>query len=148
MPRGTNPANTPSRVSRFAIEGITHMQKSISQSRDHITLKAPQSSARSRAAATFLAALLGVGAGSAYAQKPEPMPAAQPPAMQSPAPTPGTSTETLFRRVDSDADGTISRTELEKFDAEAAKQFDKYDTDKDGKLTMAEFDAMLKGIRS
>ncbi|TAG01417.1 MAG: EF-hand domain-containing protein [Betaproteobacteria bacterium] len=124
------------------------MQKSISQSRDRITLKEPRSRAQPLAAAALLAALLGLGAGSAYAQKSEPMPAAQPPATQSTAPTPGTSTETLFRRIDSDADGAISKAELEKFDPEAAKQFDKYDIDKDGKLTMAEFDAMLKGIRA
>jgi EF hand len=78
-------------------------------------------------------------------------PAAKPdkamPAASSTAPTASQSNDALFKRIDTDGDGSLSKTELEKFDPEAAKSFDKYDGDKDGKLSLSEFDAMVKGLR-
>jgi EF hand len=89
--------------------------------------------------------------GAAHAQKKDPMPQAQPPASTgapAAAPAGGASNEALFKRIDTDADGSISKAELEKFDPEASKSFDKYDADKDGKLSMGEFDTMVKGLKS
>ncbi len=92
----------------------------------------------------------------AFSQQPAPMPAkpaapAMPAATTPPAsgaPPAAQSVEALFKRIDTDSDGSISKTELDKFDPEAAKSFDKYDLDKDSKLSMAEFDAMVKGLRA
>jgi Ca2+-binding EF-hand superfamily protein len=87
---------------------------------------------------------------SSFAQTPAPakpektMP---PPAASTTAPTASQSNDALFKRIDTDADGALSKTELEKFDPEAAKSFDKYDADKDTKLSLSEFDAMVKGLR-
>jgi hypothetical protein len=131
----------------FVIQGFTRMQKSNSQSRELTQAVQPVSNKRTSAASLVAVALILSATANAQAPKPEPMPTPQPPVMQSPAPSPSQSAEALFRRIDTDADGTISKAELEKFDADAAKQFEKFDVDKDGKLTMVEFDAMLKGIR-
>lgn len=103
-----------------------------------------------------LAVAAGLVSASAFAQQPAPMPA-KPPAAAAPTATtppagntpPATqSVEALFKRIDTDGDGSISKPELEKFDPEAAKSFDKYDLDKDSKLSVAEFDAMVKGLRA
>jgi EF hand len=104
---------------------------------------------RGVATVTVATAILMFGA--ANAQKKEPMPQAQPPASTgapAAAPAGGSSNEALFKRIDTDGDGSISKAELEKFDPEAAKSFDKYDTDKDSKLSMSEFDAMVKGLKN
>lgn len=72
---------------------------------------------------------------------------AMPGPASSSAPTASQSNDTLFKRIDTDADGALSKPELEKFDPEAAKSFEKYDADKDAKLSLSEFDAMVKGLR-
>ncbi|TAG77366.1 MAG: EF-hand domain-containing protein [Burkholderiales bacterium] len=98
----------------------------------------------------------GILSAASFAQQPAPMPAkpetpAMPAATTPPAsgaPPAAQSVEALFKRIDTDGDGSISKSELEKFDPEAAKSFDKYDLDKDSKLSMAEFDAMVKGLRA
>ncbi len=112
------------------------------------------------AKASVLATSAGVLAAAAMAQTtptpaPAPAPApkmdkAMPPAAAagSNAPTSSQSIDALFKRIDTDADGSLSKTELEKFDPEAAKSFEKYDTDKDSKLSLSEFDAMVKGLRA
>jgi Ca2+-binding EF-hand superfamily protein len=83
------------------------------------------------------------------AQQPAPMPTKpEKPAATMPAtPTASQSIDTLFKRIDTDGDGSLSKAELEKFDPEAAKSFEKYDTDKDTKLSLSEFDTMVKGLR-
>jgi hypothetical protein len=102
-----------------------------------------------RALPAVAVALLSV---SAFAQT-TPAPAAKPEkamppaAASSTAPTSSQSNDALFKRIDTDADGSVSKAELEKFDPEAAKSFDKFDTDKDSKLSLSEFDAMVKGLR-
>ncbi len=102
-------------------------------------------------------AVLAVGMGAAVAQtmpaKPAPAaPSAAPASGSAPtsstAPTGSQSTDALFKRIDTDADGSLSKAELEKFDPEAAKSFDKYDSDKDTKLSLSEFDTMVKGLRA
>jgi hypothetical protein len=90
--------------------------------------------------------------GIAVAQQPAPMPMkpekpAAAEAKPGVAPTASQGIDSLFKRIDTDADGSLSKVELEKFDPEAAKSFDKYDTDKDAKLSLSEFDAMVKGLR-
>jgi hypothetical protein len=106
-----------------------------------------QTIARSVATATVASAILMFG--SVHAQKADPMPPPTPGAAKAPAAAPagGQSNDALFKRIDTDADGSISKAELEKFDPEAAKSFDKYDGDKDTKLSTSEFDAMVKGIK-
>jgi EF hand len=103
------------------------------------------------------AAALAVGMGAAVAQtmpaKPAPTapsgtPGSGSSSSSSTAPTTTQSTDTLFKRIDTDADGTLSKAELEKFDPEAAKSFEKYDADKDAKLSLSEFDTMVKGLRA
>lgn len=56
--------------------------------------------------------------------------------------------DAMFKRIDTDGDGSISKAELEKADAKLGQDFQKYDTDGDGKLSMAEFEAMMKSMRS
>jgi Ca2+-binding EF-hand superfamily protein len=98
----------------------------------------------------FAAASIAVS-GAAFAQQPAPMPAKPEKPAAAPtataAPTSSQSNDALFKRIDTDTDGSLSKTELEKFDPEAAKSFDKYDADKDSKLSLSEFDAMVKGLR-
>ncbi len=106
-----------------------------------------QTIARSVATATVASAILMFGA--VHAQKADPMPPPTPGAKApAAAPAGGQSNDALFKRIDTDADGSISKAELEKFDPEAAKSFDKYDGDKDTKLSSAEFDAMVKGMKA
>lgn len=109
-----------------------------------------QTIARTIATATVASAILMFGA--VHAQKKDPMPPATPGAAPTPAAPAASaaapaSNESLFKRIDTDADGSISKPELEKFDPEAAKSFDKFDGDKDGKLSPTEFDAMVKGMK-
>lgn len=98
---------------------------------------------------TSVAAL--IAAGSAVAQQPAPMPTKPEKSATAPkspdAPTASQSIDALFKRIDTDANGSLSKEELDKFDPEAAKSFDKYDADKDSKLSLSEFDAMVKGLR-
>jgi EF hand len=90
--------------------------------------------------------------GALFAQQPMPAPA-KPENARAPesvgrnAPTASQGIDALFKRIDSDSDGALSKPELEKFDPEAAKSFEKYDADKDTKLSLSEFDAMVKGLR-
>ncbi|MGL4233577.1 MAG: hypothetical protein ACRDAM_01515 [Casimicrobium sp.] len=99
------------------------------------------------------AVVTALAAGIAFAQT---MPAKEPKAPTAPAAAPATpaaptssqSSDALFKRIDTDADGSLSKAELEKFDPEAAKSFDKYDADKDSKLSLSEFDTMVKGLRA
>jgi hypothetical protein len=96
-------------------------------------------------------AALALASVSAFAQTPAPAKpdkAMPPPAATSTAPTASQSNDALFKRIDTDADGSVSKTELEKFDPEASKSFEKFDGDKDGKLSLSEFDTMVKGLRA
>ena len=94
------------------------------------------------ASAAFALVAAGVSAQSTPAQ-----PAPSPPQAAAPAGNSG-GVENLFKRIDVNADGFISKAEFDKADPNMAKDFDKYDTDKDGKLSMAEFDAMMKALRN
>jgi hypothetical protein len=102
----------------------------------------------------MIAAACVAFAGAAFAQQPAPMPAkpekamTPPPAANAAAPTSSQSVDALFKRIDTDTDGSLTKAELEKFDPEAAKSFDKYDADKDSKLSLTEFDTMVKGMRA
>ncbi len=103
--------------------------------------------------APAVGATLALVSVSAFAQTPgpaKPDKAMPPPAAaaSSTAPTASQGNDALFKRIDTDADGALSKPELEKFDPEAAKSFDKFDADKDAKLSLSEFDAMVKGLRS
>jgi len=53
----------------------------------------------------------------------------------------------LFRHVDTDGDGAISRAEAEKHAPRLAKKFDRIDTDSDGKLTQEELRAYREAKR-
>jgi hypothetical protein len=100
---------------------------------------------------SMLAASSIAASGAVFAQQPAPMPAKPEkpaaPAAAATAPTSSQSNDALFKRIDTDADGSLTKAELEKFDPEAAKSFEKFDVDKDGKLSLSEFDAMVKGLR-
>jgi EF hand len=99
--------------------------------------------------ATALTLAMGAAAAQTMPAKPAPAaPASGTGSSSSTAPTGSQSTDTLFKRIDTDADGSLSKAELEKFDPEAAKSFDKYDADKDSKLSLTEFDTMVKGLRA
>jgi EF hand len=113
-------------------------------------MKAKQNKLHQRSSilgATALTLAMGVAAAQTMPAKPAPA-AAPSGSTSSTAPTGSQSTDTLFKRIDTDADGSLSKAELEKFDPEAAKSFDKYDADKDTKLSLSEFDTMVKGLRA
>lgn len=95
------------------------------------------------AGACALTFALGIGVSAAQMTPAQPAPAPTAPTAQ---PTSGPN-DIMFKRIDSDGDGYLSKSELTKADANLARDFDKYDTDKDGKLSMPEFEAMLKMIR-
>lgn len=95
-----------------------------------------------RAGIAAATAAMGVGTASAQMAPTQPAPAPAAPT----APVTGGS-DAMFKRVDADGDGFISKSELEKADAILARTFNKYDADKDGKLSKVEFDAMMKGVR-
>jgi hypothetical protein len=103
----------------------------------------------SRPSRTTLAAtiaVLGIAAASAQMTPPtQPAPAPVVPAM--PAAQTANPNEAVFKRVDSDGDGYISKVELQKADANLGKDFEKFDADKDGRLSMTEFDAMMKAMK-
>ena len=46
-------------------------------------------------------------------------------------------------RADRDKDGTLSREELEQYDMSLARRFKEVDGDRDGKLTLYEFEKLL-----
>src|SRR5687768_17193091 len=46
-------------------------------------------------------------------------------------------------RADRDKDGTVSREELEHYDLGLARRFKEVDADRDGKLTLYEFEKLL-----
>ena len=46
-------------------------------------------------------------------------------------------------RADRDKDGMLSREELEQYDLGLARRFNEADADRDGKLTLYEFDSLL-----
>src|SRR5918992_4859956 len=46
-------------------------------------------------------------------------------------------------RADRDKDGTLSREELEQYDMSLARRFKEADGDRDGKLTLYEFEKLL-----
>lgn len=46
-------------------------------------------------------------------------------------------------RADRDKDGTLSREELEHYDVTLARRFREADTDRDGRLTLYEFEKLL-----
>lgn len=90
-------------------------------------------------------ALVAVGA---MAETPAAPPQAPTPPAAAVQPPAASGVETLFKRVDSDGDGFISKSEMEKADPKLSADFDKYDLNKDGKLSLAEFDAMMKALRT
>ncbi len=110
---------------------------------------------RNLARALSALAMVGLVHTQANAQNaPMPAPALKPdktmpaqPSASAAAPAAEKGNDALFKRIDTDADGSISKAELEKFDPEAAKSFEKYDSDKDSRLSPVEFDAMVKGLR-
>lgn len=114
-------------------------------------MRTPRSTQALRATIVSVATLVAFGA--AHAQT-TPGPAAPAPKMDkampanAASPTASQSIDALFKRIDTDSDGSLSKAELEKFDPEAAKSFEKYDADKDGKLSLTEFDTMVKGLRA
>jgi EF hand len=55
--------------------------------------------------------------------------------------------DTVFKRIDADGDGFVSKGELEKADTKLGADFTKYDTNADGKLSPEEFDAMMKSMK-
>ena len=55
--------------------------------------------------------------------------------------------DATFKRVDADGDAAISKVELEKADAKLSADFAKYDSNRHGRLSTAEFDAMMKAMK-
>jgi Ca2+-binding EF-hand superfamily protein len=49
--------------------------------------------------------------------------------------------ETAWKRADTDGDGTLSKPEAEQGMPRMARHFDRIDTDRDGRITLAEMDA-------
>ena len=85
---------------------------------------------------------LTVASGSAYAQTSAPAPAPTPaPAAKAPAMTLDAATEAKFKAVDKDNSGSLEASESTAYKADMAK----IDTDKDGKVSRAEFAAAVKG---
>ena len=102
-----------------------------------------------RAVLSATLAALGIAAASGQMTPPiQPAPApAVPAAPAMPAAQSANPNEAVFKRIDTDGDGYISKVELQKADANLAKDFEKFDADKDGRLSMTEFDAMMKAMR-
>lgn len=98
-----------------------------------------------RAGIAAATAAMGVGTASAQMTPTQPVPAPTVPV--APVAQAASPNEAIFKRVDTDGDGFISKSELDKADANLAKDFDRFDIDKDGKLSMIEFDAMMKSMR-
>ena len=85
---------------------------------------------------------LTVASGSAYAQTSAPAPAPTPaPAAKAPAMTLDAATEAKFKAVDKDNSGSLEASESTAYKADMAK----IDTDKDGKVSRAEFAVAVKG---
>ena len=104
--------------------------------------------------AAIAAASVALGITAASAQmapaQPKPAPVAvTPPAAPSAATTGRAASqyETVFKRIDGNSDGSITKSELEKADGKLGANFQKYDTDADGKLSMPEFEAMMKSMQ-
>jgi len=97
--------------------------------------------------AGIAAATAAMGVGTAGAQMTPTQPAPAPAVPVASATQTASPNEAVFKRVDADGDGFISKTELEKADANLGKDFDRFDIDKDGKLSMTEFDAMMRATR-
>lgn len=114
-----------------------------------VTSKQPTLRVTAIAAAT---AALAMATASAQMTPTQPAPApatpAMPPRPATPATQPAGANDAVFKRVDADRDGFISKAELGNADANLARDFDKYDSDKDGRLSVIEFDAMMKALRS
>lgn len=101
-----------------------------------------------RAGIAAATAALGVGTASAQMTPTQPTPPpAVPTVPAAPAAQSASPNEGLFKRVDIDGDGFISKVEMEKADANLAKDFDRFDFDRDGRLSMSEFDAMMRAMR-
>jgi hypothetical protein len=98
--------------------------------------------------AAVVAAALVVGAGAASAQMTPTQPVLTP-ATPAAAPTSRSASqqEATFKRIELNGDGFISKAELEKADPKLGQDFQKYDTDGDGKLSMPEFDAMMAAMK-
>ena len=95
---------------------------------------------------------LGITAASAQMAPTLPKPAlaaVTPPAATAAAPAGRAASqyETIFKRIDGNNDGSITKSELEKADGKLGADFQKYDTDGDGKLSMPEFEAMMKSMQ-
>lgn len=104
--------------------------------------------------AAIAAASVALGITAASAQmaptQPKPAPAVvTPPAATTAAPggRAASQYETVFKRIDADNDGSITKSELGKADGKLGADFQKYDTDGDGKLSMPEFEAMMKSMQ-
>ena len=98
---------------------------------------------------TSAALALVLTTGAALAQSPAPAPGAPAPSVSAPAPKTATTTPAVkadpandakFKSLDKNANGVIEGSELSAVTAELAK----IDTDKDGKISRAEFDVAIK----
>jgi EF hand len=93
------------------------------------------------------AALLALGAAHAQNQPAPDAAAPAPPAAQTPAPRYAASElERAFGFMDHDHNGQVSREEAAGFRG-VAKNFDRADTDRDGQLSRAEFDAAMNYVK-
>ena len=86
---------------------------------------------------------LTVASGSAFAQAPAPAPTPAPAvkAPSAPVVTLDAATEAKFKAVDKDNSGSLEASESTAYKADMAK----IDTDKDGKVSRAEFAVAVKG---
>ena len=113
--------------------------------------KTPSMMQRTLRTAAMAAASVALGITAASAQmaptQPKPAPAAVIPPAAAPAGRAASQYETVFKRIDGNNDGAITKSELEKADGKLGADFQKYDTDGDGKLSMPEFEAMMKSMQ-
>lgn len=114
----------------------------------HLALRRIGSAAATATATAAIAMGLAATAASAQMAPAQPVPVAAP-GVPVAAPTSRAAShhETVFRRIDADNNGFIIKSELDKADAKLGQDFQKYDTNGDGKLSLVEFEAMMKAMR-
>ena len=97
--------------------------------------------------AGIAAALIAIGISAASAQMAPIQPAPAPAAPTAPVAQAAGQYDATFKRVDANGDGAFSKVELEKADAKLSADFAKYDSNRHGRLSTAEFDAMMKAMK-